>query len=168
MDVSPSLDTVQEVVLMFGIGKTIWFLVHILLQDTLTATPSVGSVQEPEEQVVMKKICILTIKKTPLIWIALYSPWILKSWYFRCKCWLSKEPLYLSVLWVLWGYHHHDHDTCQVTTACWLNISSKPFLSNTRPHGLFSGQCNNYHQDNISEHWRDDCSEYLLILWYVF
>ena len=79
MDVSPSLDTVQEGVLMFGIGKTIWFLVHILLQDTLTATPSVASVQEPEEQVVMKKICILTIKKTPLIWIALYSPWILKS-----------------------------------------------------------------------------------------
>ena len=61
MDVNPSLDTVQEVVLMFGIEKTIWLLVHILLQDTLTATPSVASVQEPEEQVAMKKICILTI-----------------------------------------------------------------------------------------------------------
>ena len=53
MDVSPSLDTVQEVVLMFGIGKTIWFLIHILLQDTWPATPSVASVQGPEEQVVV-------------------------------------------------------------------------------------------------------------------
>ena len=61
MDVNPSLDTVQEVVLMFGIGKTIWLLVQILLQDTLTATPSVATVQEPEEQVAMKKICILMI-----------------------------------------------------------------------------------------------------------